>query len=99
LSATWDLRDVVLNAGYDHESFISSTSVNDYLNRSSELLVARAGFRFNPALTAGLEASGSFVTSGLEASGSFVTYDQKVLNDSQGYSLGLYGDLRIGHYA
>lgn len=88
LSATWDLRDVVLNAGYDHETFISSTAFHDYLNRASELLVARGGFRFNPALTAGLEASGSFTA-----------YDQPFLNDNQGYSLGLYGDWRPGHYA
>ena len=52
-SVTWDLEDVVLNLGYDHENFVSSSSEFDYLNRASELLVSRAGFRFHPAFTAG----------------------------------------------
>jgi hypothetical protein len=87
-SATWDLQDVVLSLGYDHENFVSSTSQFDYLNRAAELLVARAGFRFNPALTAGLEGSGNINN-----------YDQpEILNNSTGYSAGLYGDWHPGHY-
>jgi hypothetical protein len=88
LSVTWDLRDVVLSASYEHQNFIAIDSSNDQLNRASELVVARAGFRFNPALTAGLETSGSFTA-----------YDQPFHNDNQNYSLGAYGDWRLGHYA
>jgi hypothetical protein len=85
---TWDLEDVVLSLGYDHENFIASSAQFDYLNRASELLVSRAGFRVNPALTAGVEGSGSINT-----------YDQSgILNNSIGYSAGLYGDWHPGHY-
>jgi hypothetical protein len=87
LTATWDLRDFVLTAGYDHRNFISSSSSFDSADQASELFVGRGGFRFHPTLTAGLEASGSFTT-----------YDQPVLNDNKGYSLGLYGDWRPGHF-
>jgi hypothetical protein len=88
VSATWDLEDVVLSLGYDHENFLASNAQFDYLNRASELLVSRAGFRVNPALTAGVEGSGSINT-----------YDQSIiLNNSIGYSAGLYGDWHPGHY-
>jgi len=88
VSVTWDLEDVVLTLGCDHENFIASDAQFDYLNRAAELLVSRAGFRFNPALTAGLEGSGSINA-----------YDQSVfLNNSTGYSAGLYGDWHPGHY-
>ncbi len=88
LAVTWDLRAVVLTVGYDHQTFIALADEFDYLNRSSELLVARAGFRINPALTAGLEATGGFTT-----------YDDPVLNDNQSYSAGLYADWRLGKYS
>jgi hypothetical protein len=88
VSVTWDLEDVVTTLSYDHENYISSSSQFDYLNRASELLVSRAGFRFHPTLTAGLEGTGSFTT-----------YDQAVLlNNSIGYSAGVYGDWHPGHY-
>ena len=56
-----------------------------YLNHSSELPLARAGFRFNSQLTAGLEGSASYTT-----------YDQAVLNNNQSYSAGLYADWNPG---
>ena len=84
-SATWDLRDLVLTLGYDHENFIASSSEFSDLDRASELPSARAGFRLNPRLTVGLEGSVSFTA-----------YDQHVLNDNTGYSGGLYGDWRPG---
>jgi hypothetical protein len=88
VSVTWDLEDVVLSLGYDHENFVASDAQFDYLNRASELLVSRAGFRLNPALTAGVEGTGSINT-----------YDQSVfLNNSVGYSAGLYGDWHPGHF-
>jgi hypothetical protein len=88
LSVLWDLEDVVLTLGYDHENFIASTSQYDYLNRSSELLVSRAGFRFHPTLTAGVEGSGTFTS-----------YTQtQPLNDYDGYSAGVYGSWHPGHY-
>jgi hypothetical protein len=87
LSATWDLRDVTLNAGYDHQNFISSSSDFSSNTHSSEQMVGRAGFRFNPQLTAGIEGTGSFTS-----------YEQQGLNNSVGYSVGLYGDVRPGKF-
>jgi hypothetical protein len=77
----------VLTVGYDHQNFISSSSEYEYTDRASELIVARAGFRFHPTVTAGVEATASFTT-----------YDQTVLNDNSGYSIGVYADWRPGPY-
>lgn len=87
LSTTWDLEDVTLTLGYDHQNTVSSSGEFSYLNYSSELPLARAGFRFRPDLTAGVEGSASFTT-----------YDQEVLNDNQSYSAGLYADWNPGLY-
>ena len=87
LSGVWDLDDIVLSLGYDHYTFISSTSQYDYLDRGTELPVGRAGFRFSSAVTAGLEATGSFNR-----------YDQSLLNNSTGFSVGGYADWQVGEY-
>ncbi|MGA3179822.1 MAG: hypothetical protein ABSF38_05710 [Verrucomicrobiota bacterium] len=81
LSTTWDLEDVVLTLGYDHQNSLATSGQFNYLDRSSELPLARAGFRFNSQLTAGIEGGASFTT-----------YDHAVLNDNQSYSAGLYAD-------
>ncbi len=85
LSITWDLEDVVLTLGYDHANSLATSGLFTYLNHSSELPLARAGFRFNSQLTAGLEGSASYTT-----------YDQAVLNNNQSYSAGLYADWNPG---
>jgi len=87
VSNTLDLQDLVLTLGYDHDNFVSSSRDFDYLNRASELLVARAGFRLHPRVTVGVEAAGSFTT-----------YDQAFLNDNQGYSGGIFADWKPGSY-
>lgn len=82
ITTTWDLNDLVLTLGYDHNNFISSSREFEYLDRSSELLLGRAGFRLSPALTTGVEGTGSFTS-----------YNQaRLLNDSTGYSAGVYAD-------
>lgn len=87
LSTTWDLQDLTLTLGYDHNNFLSSSSEFEYTDRASELLVARAGFRFNPKLTAGLEGTASFTA-----------YDQHILNDNKSFSGGVYADWQPGPY-
>jgi hypothetical protein len=87
LSTTWDLQDITLNLGYDHNNFLSSSSEFAYIDHASELVVGRAGFRFHPRLTAGLESTASFTT-----------YDQKFLNDNKSVSGGLYADWQPGDY-
>jgi hypothetical protein len=81
LSADWDLNDLVLSAGFDHQNAISTTSYYSYLDRRTESFFARAAFQLSQAITAGPEAS-----LGLTA------YDQPVLNDNLNYSLGVYAD-------
>jgi hypothetical protein len=87
LSTSWDLEDVVLTLGYDHQNFISSSRLFSYLNQSSELPLARAGFRFNSQLTAGIEGTASYTS-----------YDQYVMNNNQSYSAGVYADWKPGSY-
>src|ERR1039458_4278145 len=57
LATTWDLEDVVLTLGYDHQNFLSSSGQFSYLDRSSELPLARAGFKLRPDLTVGVEGT------------------------------------------
>jgi hypothetical protein len=87
LTTTWDLQDVVLTLGYDHENFVASSSQWEYVNHASELVLARAGFRLKPSITVGPEATGGFTS-----------YDEQVLNNNQNYSIGAYADWRPGNY-
>jgi hypothetical protein len=87
ITTTWDLEDVVLTFGYDHQKSLATSGEFSYLDRSAELPLVRAGFKFNPRLTAGVEGSASFTA-----------YDQAVLNNNQSYSAGLYADWKPGQY-
>jgi hypothetical protein len=80
-STMWDLEDLTLTFGYDHVNTISPSSQFKYLDSSSEMPIIRAGFRFDPRLTVGLEGSASFMS-----------YDYAVLNNHSSYSGGLYAD-------
>lgn len=68
----WDLNKVVLSVGYNHENFISTTSIFEYLDRASEWLTASAGF-----------ALGDKAQTGLEAQASLHNYEREtILNDN-----------------
>jgi len=54
-TADWDLGALVLSLGYDHENFISTLSLLDYLTHTSEWLSWSAGFVLGPGLRSGLE--------------------------------------------
>jgi hypothetical protein len=79
--ADWEPGHWVLLADVSHEDFISTSSQNDYLDRSSENLFGRAGWRFAENTQAGLEAS-----TGL------TSYRQPVLNDNTFFSVGGYAE-------
>jgi hypothetical protein len=87
LSATWDLNQVTLSAGYDHQNVLATSSEFNYLNHSAELLFARAGLQINPRTTAGLEATAAFTS-----------YQQAVLNDNNAYTVGPYIEFRPGSF-
>ena len=58
LEVVWDLNDVVLSVGYDHENFVPKTSQFAYLERASEWFTASAGFRLGDKVQVGLEGQG-----------------------------------------
>ncbi len=87
LSGTWDLKDVTLTLGYDHQNIASTSGQFNQMNGSSEMVLARAGLKLLPTLTTGVEGSASFMT-----------YDEALLNDYQDYSVGVYGDWHPGSF-
>jgi hypothetical protein len=87
LLVTWDLEDVTLSLGYDHANVMSPATEFQSRDRASELLVGRAGFRLQPRITTGVEATAAFTA-----------YDQMVLNDNRNYSVGVYADWQPGSY-
>ena len=77
-----DLNTVVLTLGYDHFNYISLNSDYDYLNRSSESVLASAVYKLAPRTFIGVE--GNFA---------YTDYDQDVQNGSVGGSGGGYLDI------
>jgi len=55
----WDLNKLVLSVGYNHESFNSTTTSFEYLDRASEWFTASASFSLGDKVHAGLEAEAS----------------------------------------
>lgn len=55
VAAIWDLDKVVLNLGYHHENFISTTSSFEYLDRASEWFSASADYRLGDHVKTGGE--------------------------------------------
>jgi hypothetical protein len=84
VSVLWDLNQVLLTVGYDHYTFVSTTSAFDYLNRNAEQLSGSGTYVINPTMRVGIEATGVFNY-----------YNQHVLNDSTTYSIGAFGETEI----
>ena len=87
LTVTWDLEDIVLTLGYDHQNTLSEFQQFDYTDNSAELPLARVGVHLRPDLTVGIEGTASYTT-----------YTHAVLNDNQSYSIGAYADWNPGTY-
>jgi hypothetical protein len=84
LSVLWDLNKIVLTLGYDHYTYISTTSAFDYLNRNAEELTGTAQL-----------AVSSTTNVGIESYAVFNYYDQNVLNDSTDYSVGAFVESQV----
>src|ERR1700719_3871472 len=84
VSVLWDLNKLLLQIGYDHYNFISTTNQFDYLNRNSEILQGSAAFIVNPTITVGVEGNAVFSR-----------YDQTVLNDNKDYSVGGFVEVSL----
>ena len=87
VSVLWDLNQAVVTLGYDHYTFISTSSAFDYLDRNADIVSGSIGFTPSSTLTVGLE--GSFVTT---------YYDQNLLNDSRTFSGGGFAEMQITSY-
>ncbi len=87
LSATWDLNQGTLSAGYDHKNVISTSEQYNSQDSAAEMVFARAGLDVY-----------SGVTIGIEGTGAYTTYAQTVLNNNNAYSAGLYADWELGKY-
>jgi len=84
VSVLWDLNKLLLQLGYDHYNFVSTTNQFDYLNRNSEILNGSAAFIVNPTITVGAEGNAVFTR-----------YDRSVLNDNTDYSVGGFVELEL----
>lgn len=83
VDAVWDLNKVILSAGYGHLNFVSGVSDYDYLDRASELFTTKAQF-----------LASDMVSFGPEATATLTRYNQPILENSFGYSAGLFLKLR-----
>jgi Putative beta-barrel porin 2 len=84
VSVLWDLNRAILTVGYDHYTYISTTSDFDYLNRNAEELSGTAQITLTN--TTGV---------GLESYAVFNYYDEAVLNDSTDYAIGAFVESQI----
>lgn len=84
LLATWDLNQVNLAAGYDHQNVLSTSAGFDNINHYAELFDLRGGLRVHPEVTVGLETTAALTT-----------YDQNTLNNNNdAYTAGAYAQFQ-----
>lgn len=91
ISTTWDLGDVTLTGGYDHQNLMSTSQTSEAYqsqDHSSEMFFQRAGLRLRRELTAGVEGSESLTA-----------YDKRVLNNNRSYTAGVYADWQPGDFS
>ena len=84
VSVLWDLNKALVDFGYDHYNFVSTTNQFDYLDRNAEIVFGSIDFLVTP--TIGL---------GPEATAVFTNYNQNVLNDNDDYSVGGFLEAQI----
>lgn len=87
LSAMWDLNQVSLSAGYDHQNVLSTSGEFNNINHSAEMFFLRSGLQVHPQVTVGLEATAS-LTSYDKTSGT------NALNNNDAYTVGPYVEFR-----
>lgn len=87
VSVLWDLNKAVLTFGYDHFTYVSTTSDFSYLDRNAEEFTASAYFALTSTTGAGLETN--FV---------YNYYGQNVLNNSVNYSVGPFVETQLTNY-
>jgi putative beta-barrel porin BBP2 len=84
ISVLWDLNKILVTVGYDHYTFVATTSAFDFLNRNAEELFGTAAYLITPTIKVGVEANGVFNR-----------YNEHVLNDSTDFSVGGFAETEI----
>ncbi len=87
VSVLWDLNKAVATFGYDHYNYVSTTSLFDYLNRNAEEL--SGSLYFTLTNTTGI---------GVESNAVFTYYDQRFLNNSTTFSIGVFAETQVTNY-
>lgn len=87
VAVLWDLNQAVATFGYDHYTFLSTSSQFEYLDRNAEILSGTLAFTPTNTMTVGVE--GNFV---------HTYYDQNILNDSDTFSIGAFLETQITSY-
>ena len=88
ISVLWDLNKAVLTFGYDHFTYVSTTSDFSYLDRNAEELTAQCLFRadFHDRGWSGDLISFTIITA------------KMFLNNSVGYSVGPFVETQLTNY-
>jgi hypothetical protein len=87
VTVDWDLNDLILTVGYNHHNFVSTVPASDNQTSSSEFILSRASFQFNPTLMAGPE-----VTAGI------TRHENDVRGDNRYASVGAFGNWIASKY-
>jgi hypothetical protein len=74
------LNKVLITLGYDHYTYISTTSRFDYLNRNAEIVSGSIGYNLTDTIFLGVEGNGVFTN--------YDDSNQSSLNDNETYSVG-----------
>jgi hypothetical protein len=90
LAGTWDLNQVTLSAGYDHQNILATSAQFDNVNHSAEMLFARAGFQVHPKIAVGLESTAAFTA--------YSQSGTNGLNNNDAYTAGVYTELRPSQF-
>jgi len=85
---TWDLNKVILQAGYDHVTYLATQQEFSYQTHSSELVDASAALVVNP-----------FTLAGIEIGAGTTDYDENILNDNKHVSAGAFLSMRVSEYS
>lgn len=84
---TWDMNKVILNAGYDHFTYVSLTGDFDYLDRNAEMFHASGSYAVTDHTTAGLDVRTSYDY-----------YSQDFQNDSTFISVGPFVETELTRF-
>src|SRR5581483_6800411 len=87
VSGNWNWGDVTSTLSYDHQNTLATSSQFNNINNASELFVGRAGLRVR-----------RWATIGVEGTGTLLSYERNALNDSTGWSAGVYVELTPDSY-